>query len=47
MPILFPRRRSEQVNSNDGSGEVIGAVLKAREVRGKVAESLTGAWMIR
>ena len=29
-PILFQRRRSEQDDSNDGGGEVIGAVLKAR-----------------
>ena len=46
-PILFWGHRSEQDNSDDGGGEVIGAVLKAREVRGKAAESLTGAWMIR
>ena len=45
MPILFRRRRSEQVDSDDGGGEVIEAVLKAREARGKAAESLTGAWM--
>ena len=43
-PILFRRRRSEQVNSDDGGGEVIGAALKAREARGKATESLTGAW---
>ena len=43
-PILFWRRRSEQVDSDDIDGEVIGAVLKAREARGKAAESLTGAW---
>ena len=46
-PILFRRRRLEQVDSDDGGGEVIGAVLKACEARGKAAESLTGAWMIR
>ena len=28
--ILFRRHRSEQDNSDDGDGEVIGAVLKAR-----------------
>ena len=42
-PILFQRRRSEQMDSDDGGGEVIGAVLKAREARGNSAESLTGA----
>ena len=40
-PILFRRRISEQVDSDDGGGELIGAVLKAR---GNSAESLTGAW---
>ena len=40
-PILFRRRISEQVDSDDGGGELIGAVLK---VRGNSAESLTGAW---
>ena len=43
-PILFRRRRSEQVDSDDGGGELIGAVLKARVARGNSAESLTGAW---
>ena len=43
-PILFRRRRSEQVDSDDGGGELIGAVLKAREARGNFAESLTGTW---
>ena len=43
-PILFRRRRSEQVDSDDSGGELIGAVLKAREARGNSAESLTGAW---
>ena len=43
-PILFRRRRSEQVDSIDGGGELIGAVLKAREAHGNSAESLTGAW---
>ena len=43
-PILFWRRRSEQVDSDDDGGEVIGAALKAGEARGKAAESLTGAW---
>ena len=42
--ILFRRRRSKQVDSDDGEGKVIGAVLKAREACGKAAESLTGAW---
>ena len=42
--ILFRQRGSEQVDSNDGGGEVSGAILKAREARGKAAESLTGAW---
>ena len=43
-PILFRRRRLEQVDSDDGGGELIEAVLKAREARGNSAESLTGAW---
>ena len=43
-PILFRQRRSKQVDSDDGGGELIGAVLKAREARGNSAESLTGAW---
>ena len=43
-PILFRRRISEQVDSDDGGGELIGAVLKAR---GNSAESLTGAWLVR
>ena len=33
--------------TNDGGGEVIGAVLKARKACGKATESLTCAWMIR
>ena len=32
------------MDSDDGSGELIGAVLTAREARGNSAESLTGAW---
>ena len=44
MPILFWQCRSEQVDSDDGGGEVIGAVLKAREARGKATESLTCVW---
>ena len=40
-PILFRRCRSEQDDSDDGAGEVIGAIMKAR---GKAAESLIGAW---
>ena len=43
-PILFRRRRSEQVDSDDGGCELIEAVLKARVVRGNSAESLTSAW---
>ena len=43
-PILFWQRRLEQVDSDDDNSEVIGAVLKACEKRGKAAESLTGAW---
>ena len=43
-PILFRRRRSEQVDSDDNDGEVIEAVLKAREAHGKAAKSLTGVW---
>ena len=43
-PILFRWRRSEQVDSDDGGGELIGAILKAREARGNSAESLTNAW---
>ena len=43
-PILFQRRRSEQMDSDDGGGEVIGAVLKARKARGNSTESLTVAW---
>ena len=42
-PILFRRRRSEQVDSDDGGGELSGAVLKARVARGNSAESLIGA----
>ena len=42
-PILFRRCRSKKEYSNDGSGEMIEAILKAREVRGKIAESFTGA----
>ena len=41
-PILFRQRRSEQMGSDDGGGEVIGAVLKAHEAGGNSAESLTG-----
>ena len=43
-PIIFRRRRSEQVDSDDGGGELIGAVLKVHVARGNSAESLTGAW---
>ena len=40
-PILFRQHRSEQDDSDDGSCEVIEVILN---VRGKVVESLTGAW---
>ena len=43
-PILFQRCRSEQDNSDDGDGEVIGAILK---VRGEAAESLIGMWKVK
>ena len=43
-PILFRRRRSKQVDSDDGGGELIGAVLKAREACGNSTESLIGTW---
>ena len=42
--ILFRRCRSEKEYSDDGSGEMIGAILKAREACGKTAKSLTGTW---
>ena len=42
--ILFWRRRSEQDDSDDIGDKVIGAVLKAREARGKPVESLIDAW---
>ena len=42
--ILFRRRRSEQVDSDDGGGELIGAMLKARVARENSAESLIGTW---
>ena len=42
--ILFWRRRSEQDDSDDIGDKVIGAVLKAREARGKAVESLIDAW---
>ena len=45
--IIFRRRRSEQVDSDDGGGELIGAVLKVHVARGNSAESLTGVWLVR
>ena len=42
--ILFRRCRSKQDDSDEGGGEVIGAIMKAC---GKAAESLTGAWKVR
>ena len=38
-----PVMRSEKDDSDDGEGELIGAILIAREAVGKAAESLTGA----
>ena len=46
-PIIFRRCRSEKEYSDDDGGEMIGAILKAHEVRGKTAESLTDAWRVR
>ena len=43
-PILLRLCRSEKDDSDDGSGELIEAILMAREACGKTAESLTGAW---
>ena len=43
-PIFLRLCRSEKVDSDDGGGELIGAILMAREARGQAAESLTGAW---
>ena len=40
-PILFRPCRSEQDDSDDGGGEVIGAIMKAH---GKAAKSLIGTW---
>ena len=39
--------RSEKDDSDDGGGELIGAILMAREARGKAVVSLTGAWMVK
>ena len=45
MRLIFLRLcRSEKDDSNDGDGELIGAILMAREARGQDAESLIGAW---
>ena len=43
-PIFLQLCRSEKDDSDDGGGELIGAILMAREARGQAAESLTGAW---
>ena len=43
-PISLRFCRSEKDDSDDGRGELIGAILKAREARGQAAESLTSAW---
>ena len=43
--LIFLRLcRSEKDDSDDDDGELIGAILIAREARGQAAESLTGAW---
>ena len=46
-PILFWWCRSEKEDSDDSGGEMIEAILKVCEARGKVAESLTSAWKLR
>ena len=43
-PIFLRLCRSEKDDSDDGGGELIGAILMAHEARGQAAESLTGAW---
>ena len=43
-PILLRWCRSEKDDSDDGGGELIGAILMACEMREKAAESLTGMW---
>ena len=43
-PIFLRLCRSEKDDSDDDDGELIGAILIAREARGQAAESLTGAW---
>ena len=43
-PILLRWCKSEKGNFDDGGGELIEEIWMAREVRGKAAESLTGAW---
>ena len=45
--ILLQWCRSEKEDFDDDDGELIRAILMACEARGKVAESLTGAWMVR
>ena len=43
-PILFRQCRSKKEYSDDGGSEMIGVILKAREAREKIAESLTNTW---
>ena len=43
-PIFLRLCRSEKDDSDDGGGELIGAILMAHEARGKATESLTDAW---
>ena len=43
-PIFLQLCRSEKYDSDDGGGELIGAILMARETRGQAVEYLTGAW---
>ena len=43
-PIFLQLCRSEKDDSDEGSSELIGATLVAREAHGQVAEFLTGAW---
>ena len=45
-PILLRWCRSEKDDFDDGSDELIGAILMAREACGKAVESLTGAWQL-
>ena len=43
-PIFLRLCRSEKDDSDDGGGELIGAILMVREARGQATESLTGVW---